>query len=149
MQNCSSIEMSATEFPKFCISWGHTESFTLGKSLLKVFSFMQFTSAPVSTLTTRWCLLGPLESISIGSLRCFSCGSLVAPNMVNYLKQIYQWWIGLPDSILIDVSVLFALGWCLDKICSPASFLRLAYLAEVSYFVAFLALCILGCTLLS
>ena len=45
---------------------------------------------------------------------------------------------------------MVTLRWCcLDKICSPASFLGLTYLVEVSYFVAFLALCILGCTLLS
>ena len=131
MRNCPGIEMSATEFPKFCISWGHTESFTSGKSLLKVFSFMQFTSVPVSTLTTRGSILG---------------GS----NMVKNLKHIYHWWIGLPDSILIDVSVLSALRWCyLYKMCFPASFLGLTYLVEVSYFVAFLAFCILDCTLLS
>ena len=70
-------------------------------------------------------------------------------NMVNYLKHIYHWWIELSDSILIDVGVIFILGWCLDKISSLASFLGLAYLVEVSYFVAFLALCILGCTFLS
>ena len=86
MQNCPSIEMSATEFPKFCILWGHTESFTSGKSSLKVFSFMQFTSAPVSTLTTRWCLSGPLGSVSIGNLRCFPCGQLVAPIWLTVLS---------------------------------------------------------------
>ena len=69
--------------------------------------------------------------------------------MINYLKHIYHGWIGLPDSIFIDVSVLFSMRWCcLDKMCSPASFPGLTYLVEVSYFVAFLALCILGCTLL-
>ena len=82
-------------------------------------------------------------------LEVFLLQSLGGSNMVNYLKHIYQWWIGLPDSILIDVSVLFALRWFLDKIYSPASFLGLTYLVEVSYFMAFLALCILGCTLLS
>ena len=82
-------------------------------------------------------------------LEVFLLWSLGGSNMVNYLKHIYHWWIGLPDSILIDVSVLFTLGWCLDKIGSPASFLGLAYLVEVSYFVAFFALCILGCTFLS
>ena len=82
-------------------------------------------------------------------LEVFLLWSLDGSNMVNYLKHIYHGWIGLPDSILIDVSVLLTLRWCLDKICSPASFLGLAYLVEVSYFVALLALCILGCTLLS
>ena len=40
---------------------------------------MQFTPAPVSTLTTRWCLLGPLGSTLIGNLRCLPCDPLVAP----------------------------------------------------------------------
>ena len=78
-----------------------------------------------------------------------SLWSLGGSNMVNYLKHIYHWWIGLSDSILIDVGVIFTLGWYLDKIGSLASFLGLAYLVEVSYFVAFLALCILGSTFLS
>ena len=68
--------------------------------------------------------------------------------MVNYLKHIYHGWIGLPDSIFIDVSVLFRLRCYLGKIGSPASLLGLTYLMEVSYFVALLALCILGCTFL-
>ena len=68
--------------------------------------------------------------------------------MINYLKHIYCGWIGLSDSIFIDVSVLFRLRCYLGKICSPASFLGLTYLMEVSYFVALLALCILGCTFL-
>ena len=68
---------------------------------------------------------------------------------INYLKHIYHWWIGLPDSIFINVSVLFSLRWCcLDKMCSPASLPGLTYLIEVFYFVAFLAFCILGCTFL-
>ena len=69
--------------------------------------------------------------------------------MVNYLKHIYHRWVGLPDSILIDVSVLFCLTCSLGKIGSLGSFLRLAYLIEMSNFVALLALCILGCTFLA
>ena len=69
--------------------------------------------------------------------------------MINYLKHIYCGWIGLSDSIFIDVSVLFRLRYYLGKIGSPASLLRLTYLMEVSYFVASLALCILGCTFLA
>ena len=75
--------------------------------------------------------------------------SLSGSNMVNYLKHIYHMWIWLPDSIFIDMGVIFILGWCLDKIGSLASFLGLAYLVEVSYFVTFLALCIFGWTFLS
>ena len=81
-------------------------------------------------------------------LEMFLLSSLGGSNMVNNLKHIYHGWIGLPDSILINLSVLFTLRCCLDKMCSPASFPGLTYLVEVSYFVAFLALCILGCTLL-
>ena len=79
----------------------------------------------------------------------FSLWSPGGSNMVNYLKHIYPWWIWLSDSIFIDVSVIFILGWCLDKIGSLASFLGLAYLVEVSYFVTFLALCIFSWTFLS
>ena len=63
--------------------------------------------------------------------------------------HIYHRWIGLPDSIFIDVSVLSRLSCYLGKIGSPASFPQLTYLMEVSYFVALLALCILGCTFLA
>ena len=69
--------------------------------------------------------------------------------MVNYLKHIYHRWVGLPDSIFIDVSVLFCLRYYLGKIGSPGSFLGLAYLIEMSNFVALLALCILGCSFLA
>ena len=69
--------------------------------------------------------------------------------MVNYLKHIYYRWIGLSDSIFIDVGVLFCLRCYLGKIGSPAFFLGLAYLIEMSNFVALLALCILGCTFLA
>ena len=79
----------------------------------------------------------------------FSLWSPGSSNMVNYLKHIYPWLIWLSDSIFIDVGVIFILGWCLDKIGSLASFLGLAYLVEVSYFVTFLALCIFSRTFLS
>ena len=36
-------------------------------------------AAPVSTLTTIWCLQGPLGCLAIENLRCFPCGPLVAP----------------------------------------------------------------------
>ena len=81
--------------------------------------------------------------------KVLSLWSLGGSNMVNYLTHIYHWWIWLPDSILVDVGVICILGWCLNKISSLASFLGLAYLVEVSYFVEFLTLHILGCTFLS
>ena len=69
--------------------------------------------------------------------------------MVNYLKHIYHRSIRLSDSIFIDVSVLFCFRCFLGKISSLTSFLGLAYLIEMSNFVALLALCILGCTFLA
>ena len=68
----------------------------------------------------------------------------------NMLKHIYPWWIRLSDSILMDVSVIIILGWCLNKIgMLPGPFLGLAYFVEVSNFVEVLALCILGWAFLS
>ena len=70
-------------------------------------------------------------------------------NMVNCLKHIYPWWIWLSPSNFIDVGVIIILGWCLDKIGILGPFLGLAYLVEVSFFVTFLALCILSWAFLS
>ena len=85
-------------------------------------------------------LVGSLGVCGDWEFKVFSLWSLVGSNMINYLKHIYPGWIWLSDSIFIDVGVIFILGWCLDKIGSLASFLGLAYLLEVSYFVTFLAL---------
>ena len=78
-----------------------------------------------------------------------SLWSPVGSNMINYLKHIYPWWIWLSDSIFVNVGVIIILGWCLDKIGSLASFLGLAYLVEVSYFVTVLTLGIFGWIFLS
>ena len=70
--------------------------------------------------------------------------------MVNHFKHIYPWWwIWLSDSIFINVGVIIILQG-LHKV-SPlgGSFLALENLVEVSYFVTFLALGILGWTSLS
>ena len=82
-------------------------------------------------------------------LEMFLLWSPGGSNMVNYLKHIYCRWIGLSDSIFINVSVLFWLRCYLGKIGSRASFLGLTYLIKMSNFVALLALCILGCTFLA
>ena len=76
--------------------------------------------------------------------------SPVGFNMVNYLKRTYPWWwIWLSDSIFIDVGVIIILG-ALDKVgCLFGSFLALAYLVEMSNFMAVFALGILGWTPLS
>ena len=71
-------------------------------------------------------------------------------NMVNYLKQIYPWWIWLSHSIFINVGVIIILRWCLDKIGSLSGpFLGLAHFVEVSYIVTVFALCIHSWTFLS
>ena len=94
-------------------------------------------------------LVGSLRVCGDWEFKVPSLWSPVGSNMINYLKHIYPGWIWLSDSIFIDVGVIFILGWCLDKIGSLASFLGLAYLVAVSFFVTFLALCIFGWTFLS
>ena len=71
-------------------------------------------------------------------------------NMVNHFNHIYPWWwIWLSDSIFINVGVITILGG-LHKV-SPLgnSFLALTHLVEMSYFMTFLALGIIGWTPLS
>ena len=143
--------MSATEFPKFCISWGHTESCTLGKSSLKVFSFMQLTSAPVSTLNHNVMVVGSLRVARYGKFEVFSLieSSSVGLNMINHFKHIYPWWIWLSDSIFINVGVIIVLGAQNKVGLLGGSFLALAYLVEMSNFMTSLVLGILGWTLLT
>ena len=94
-------------------------------------------------------LVGSLGVCGDWKFKVFFLWSPVGSNMINYPKHIYPGWIWLSDSIFIDVGVIIILRWCLDKIVSLASFLGLAYLVEMSYFVTFLALCILSRTFLS
>ena len=110
---------------------------------------MQFTSAPVSTLTTMWCLWGPLGCVAIGNLRCFPSGPLVASIWLIVLSIFTLGGFGHLTPNFIDVGVNIILGWCLDKIGSLGPFPGLAYLVEVSYFVTVLALGILSWTFLS
>ena len=141
--------MSATEFPKFCISWGAYREFHFREKFTEsLFIHAVYISSCVHS--DHWMVLvgSPGECVN-WELKVFSLWSPGGSNMVNYLKHIYSWWIWLSDSIFIDVGVIFTLQWHLDKISSLASFLGLAYLVEVSYFVTFLALCILGWTFLS
>ena len=59
----------------------------------------------------------PVESSGVyvnWEFKVLALWSLDGSNMVDYLQHIYHWWIGLPDSILINVSVMFILGWYLD-----------------------------------
>ena len=81
------------------------------------------------------------------SLIEFFCVGL---SMINHFKNIYSWrWIWLSDSIFINVGVIIILG-ALNKVGSlGSSFLALAYLVEMSNFMASLALGILGWTHLS
>ena len=69
--------------------------------------------------------------------------------MVNHFKHIYPWWIWLSGSIFINVGVIIMLGDCSNIGPLGGSFLTLSNMVEMSYFVTFLALGILGWTLLS
>ena len=137
--------MSAIEFLKFCISWGHTESSTSGKCSLNVFSYHAVDISSCIHSNHYVVLVGSLGVFGNWELEVLSLWSLGGFNMVNYLKHIYPWWIWLSYSIFIDVGVIIILGWCLDKIGSLSGpFLGLAYFVEVSNFVTVFALCILA-----
>ena len=73
--------------------------------------------------------------------------SSVGLSMINHFKHIYPWrWIGLSDSIFIDVGVIIVLG-ALNKVgLLGGSFLALAHFVEMSNFMAVFALGILGRT---
>ena len=73
--------------------------------------------------------------------------SSVGLNMINHFKHIYPWrWIWLSDSIFIKVGVIIILGG-LNKVGSQGGFfLTLAHFVEMSNFMAFFALGILGRT---
>ena len=140
--------MSAIEFLKFCISWGHTESSTSGKSSLNVFIHAVYISSCVNS-DHYMVLVGSLGMFGDWEFKVLSLWSPGGFNIVNCLKHIYPWWIWLSHSNFIDGGVTIILGWCLEKIGSLGPFLGLAYLVEVSYFVTVLALCILSWTFLS
>ena len=76
--------------------------------------------------------------------------SSVGLNMINHFKHIYPWrWIGLSDTIFINVGVIIVLG-ALNKFGSlGGSFLALAHFVEMSNFMAVLAVSILSRTPLS
>ena len=85
----------------------------------------------------------------IGNLRCFLCAPLVASIWLTSLNIFTLGGFGCltPFSLMWVSSSSW---WCLKKIGSLfSSFLGLAYLVEMSNFVAVLALCILSWTLLS
>ena len=97
-------------------------------------------------------VVGPLRVAHYGKFEVFTFIELspVGFNMVNHYKHIYPcWWIWLSDSIFINVGVIIILGDCCKVSPLGGSFPALANLVEVSYFVTFLALGILGWTPLS
>ena len=66
--------------------------------------------------------------------------------MIKHFKYIYPWWIWLSDSIFINVDVIIILGG-LNKVGSlGGSLLALAHFVEMSNFMTFFALGILGRT---
>ena len=75
--------------------------------------------------------------------------SLVGFNMINHFKLIYPWLIWLSVSKFINMSVILILGDCGEVSPLGGSFLASADFVEVPFFVAFLALGILGWTPLS
>ena len=87
---------------------------------------------------------GKLEMLSLIEF------SSVGLNMINHFKHIYPWrWIGLSNSIFINVGVVIILG-ALNKVdLLGGSFLALAHFVEMSNFVAFFAFGILSRTPLS
>ena len=85
----------------------------------------------------------------MGNLRCYSLikFSSVGLNMINQFKHIDPWrWIGLSNSIFINVVVIITLG-ALNMVGSlGGSFLALAHFVEMSNFMTVFALGILGRT---
>ena len=94
-------------------------------------------------------VLGPSGVAHYGKFEVFSLieSSSVGLNMINHFKHIYPWrWIWLSDSIFINVGVIIILGG-LNKVGSlGGSLLALAYFVEMSNFITFFALGILGRT---
>ena len=106
----------------------------------------------IHAVDTSNCIHSKHYMVFVGSLGVFDYGKFEALPLHSSPVglNIYPWWIWLSDSVFIDVSVIIILGWCLNKTDSLfSSFLGLAYLVEMSNFVAVLALCILSWTLLS
>ena len=94
-------------------------------------------------------VVGPLGVACYGKFEVFFLIELssVGLNMINHFKHIYPWrWIGLSDSIFINVGIIIVLG-ALNKASSLGGcFLALAHFVEMSNFIAVFALGILGRT---
>ena len=142
--------MSAIEFLKFYISWGHTESCTSGKSSLKVFIHTVDISTSIHPYNDV-VVVGPSRVAHYGKFELFPFIELspVGFNMIIHFKHIYPWWIWLSVSKFINVGVILIFGHCGKVSPLGGSLLALANFVEVSYFVTFLALGILGLTPLS
>ena len=137
---------------KLCISWGHTESCISRKSSLKV-SLIHAVDISTSIHSDHdVVVVRRLRVAHYGKFEVFPFIELspVGFNMINHFKHIYPWWwIWLSDSIFINVGVIIILGDCCEVNPLGGSFLALANLVELFYFVTFLALGILGWTPLS
>ena len=94
-------------------------------------------------------VVGPSGVACYGKFEVFSLieSSSVCLNMIYYFMHIYPWrWIWLSDSIFINVGVIIIL-WGLNKVGSlGGSLLALAHFVEMSNFMTFFALGILGRT---
>ena len=91
-------------------------------------------------------VVGPSRVAHYGKFEVFPFIELspVGFNIINHFKHIYPWWIWLSVSKFINVSVILILGDCGEVSPLGGSFLALPDFVEVPYFVAFLALDILG-----
>ena len=121
--------MSAIEFPKFCILWGHTESCTSGKNIIESFLIHAVDISTCIHPDHQVMVVGPLGMVRYGKFEVLSLieFSSVGLNMINHLKHIYPWrWIGLSDSIFINVGVIITLR-ALNRVSSLGDcFLALA-----------------------
>ena len=127
--------MFATEFPKFYISWGHAESFTSGKSFLKV---------DISTCTHSYhevVAVGPTRVAGYGKFQVFSLieGSPVGIDMINHFNHIDPWGIVLSGSKSIQVSVILILRGLGKLNLLGGSFLALAHFVEMWNSINFFA----------
>ena len=88
-------------------------------------------------------VVGPSGVAHYGKIEFISVGL----NMINHFKHIYPWrWIGLSDSIFINVGVVIILGG-LNKVGSLGGpLLALVHFVEMSNFMTVFALDILGRT---
>ena len=119
------MEMSATEFLKFYISWGHTESCTTGKKFMES---VLIHAVDISTCIHSYndvVAVGPSRVVCYRKFEVFSFIELspVGFNMINY--HIYPWFINLGVISFWGFGQAEASGWissCSGKLCGNVLF---------------------------